>query len=104
MVDVASSPAELRAGLAGRPALKPYEGMLFVHPMTGFYPYTMRGMLFPLDIVWLDPSLGVVEMARGAWPDLARCGGEALSKFALEIPAGMADRYGLGIGSKLRFH
>lgn len=87
----------------GRAALKPYEGMLFVQPRTGLYRYWMHGVSIPLDILWLDSELRVLEIVCGAVPgSVEPLGSCPASKYGLEIPAGMAARYSLAVGDRLK--
>lgn len=102
-VEIARRPEELAAGLSGRAKLLPYQGMLFVHPKTGVYRYWMHRVLIPLDIIWLDDHLTIVEMYVDAVPGSTEPLGTCLaSKYALELSAGMVARYGLRVGHVLR--
>jgi uncharacterized membrane protein (UPF0127 family) len=101
--EIARRPDELRQGLQGRTKLPPTAGMLFVQPRTGVYRYWMRGVVIPLDIVWLDECLTIVEIYPNAPPGSVEPLGTCLaSKYALEIGGGMAGRYGLRVGHVLR--
>ncbi|MCL6647521.1 MAG: DUF192 domain-containing protein, partial [Chloroflexi bacterium] len=51
---LALTPEQRTQGLSGVERLDPDEGMLFVYPVKGRYPFWMRGMLFPLDMLWID--------------------------------------------------
>lgn len=102
IVEVAKTPLEISRGLMGRTGLPNYRGMLFVHPRSGVYRYWMQGVLIPLDIVWLSFNLTVVEIVCGAIPGSLEPLGSCLdSKYALEIAAGMAERYRLSVGDTL---
>ena len=102
-VEVARKPAELRQGLSGRTGLHNDQGMLFVQPKTGVYRYWMHSVLIPLDIIWLDDHLAILEMYTHATPGSTFPLGSCLaSKYALELAAGMVDRYGLRVGHVLR--
>jgi uncharacterized protein len=102
--EIARWPAELRQGLQGRARLLPAHGMLFVHRRSGVHRYWMHGVLIPLDILWLDEHLAIVEIYADAVPMSIEPLGTCLeSKYALELPAGMARRYGLRVGHVLRF-
>lgn len=103
VVEIARRPEELSLGLAGRAKLLPYQGMLFVQPKTGVYRYWMHGVSIPLDIIWLDDHLTIVEMYADAVPGSREPLGTCLaSMYALELPAGMVARYGLRVGHVLR--
>ena len=95
-VDVASTPAARERGLAGRSGLAEDRGMLFVYRDHRERTYWMKGMRFPIDIVWIDrgrvtgvaPNLPVP--AGGDLP-LYPSGGPA--DRVLEVRAGWAARH-----------
>ena len=104
IVEVATTPADMRRGLAGRMRLLKYQGMLFVSPHVGLARFTMQGMLLPLDMIWLGPDRRIVEIYENAQPgDVGPFGGNVPSKYTLEVPAGMAERYGLRVGQGIRW-
>ena len=100
---------DLLRGLMFRTTLAPDRGMLFVHPKLGHYWYWMAQVLIPLDIIWLDSNRTIVEMVDNAQPcktQASKCehyGGKQLSAYALEIGAGMANKYGLKLGDTLQW-
>ena len=56
-------------------------------------------MNFPLDIVWLDENLTVVHVTQGAEPcpntkDCPHYSSRFMAKYAIEMTAGEAGRYG----------
>jgi uncharacterized membrane protein (UPF0127 family) len=103
IVDVARTEKERAEGLMGRVRLLPYQGMLFVHPRADVHRYWMHGVLIPLDILWLDDELSVLDVVAGAVPGSTVPLGTVLrSRFGLEIPAGMAARYSLRVGDQLK--
>ncbi len=62
-VEVAATPASRERGLSGHARLSPNAGMWFVLPeaeQTGFW---MRGMRFPIDLIWVSPEQRVVGAA-----------------------------------------
>jgi uncharacterized protein len=108
--ELAVTPEQQMRGLMLRDALPPNGGMLFIFPETeerGFWMYQTR---FPLDIIWLDENRRVVEISAHTPPcvdlDARNCpsyGGQARSKYVLELAAGEADAHGLEIGDMIRF-
>lgn len=99
VVEVARTEAEKVRGLSGRDGLPPGRGMLFVYETPVRPVIWMRGMRFPLDILWIQDGR-VMDLVRGAVPPDP---GEPPELFAppqkvqyvLEVPAGFADRYGV---------
>ncbi len=52
-VGVASDAASRMKGLSGRTSLGENKGLLFIFPTPGNYGFWMKGMNFPIDIVWI---------------------------------------------------
>jgi uncharacterized protein len=80
-------------GLMGREALPAGEGLI-LRPCRAVH---MRGMAFPLDVVFLDRS-GAVVAAYHSIPPGARTRWHKAARDALELPAGTltASRTALG--------
>jgi uncharacterized protein len=93
---VADKPWSRMRGLLGRSALPVGEGLL-LKPAGSVHTFFMR---FPIDVVFLDRELSVVDVAAELrpWRTARRKGAKA----ALELPAGEAARRGIGVGSALR--
>jgi len=104
-VEVARTEAEKTRGLSGRDRLAPDRGMLFVYEAPIRPLIWMRGMRFPLDILWIRDGR-VVDLVRGA---KAPAPGEAPQEFApredaqyvLEVPAGFVERQGIAVGDRV---
>jgi len=104
-VEVARTETEKVRGLSGRDRLAPDRGMLFVYEAPGRPLIWMRGMRFPLDILWIRDGR-VVDLVRGA---KAPAPGEAPQEFAprediqyvLEVMAGFVDRHGIAVGDQV---
>jgi len=97
---LAKTDTELIRGLSGRPSLPDDQGMLFVFKEKGLYPFWMKDMKFPIDIIFIDESRidSIVENAQPPKP------GEDLSNlpiyrpknpvnYVLEINGGLARKY-----------
>ena len=110
-VELAISSEERILGLSGRPPLAPGAGMLFVLEQAERSSFWMRGMLFPLDMVWIDAECTVVHITRNApapapaqaLADLPRFGPPVPILYVLEINAGEAESAGITVGSPARF-
>ncbi len=83
-LEFADTTESRRQGLSGRDTLEPFDGMLFVFGSRGLYPFWMKEMKFPIDIIWLDGGI-VVDIASLQSPS------EGKSP-ATHIPAHMADK------------
>jgi uncharacterized protein len=66
--EVAATDRSRNRGLAGRSKLGPREGMLFVFDSAGPRDFWMRGVSFPLDMIWIRGGR-VVGVTRNARPE-----------------------------------
>lgn len=101
-VEIADSHGERGQGLGGRESLPQDQGMFFIFERPGKYPFWMRDMRFPLDIMWLDEYYNVVDMAIDVRPD-SYPGAFAPNKnalYVLEVNVGWAAANKVEIGSK----
>lgn len=109
VVDVADDTAERAVGLSGRDRLADGEGMWFdlgVEREVGFW---MRGMLIPLDMIWVDVGLEVVAVTADvpvpapgtAASELALYGPDVPVRYVLEINAGLASELGIESGMRV---
>ena len=101
--------AEERAqGLSGHAPLSNDGGMLFFLGEERVPAFTMRGMLFPLDFVWISSDLHVVDLTENVPHPAAP--GEALSGirpvapvlYVLEVSAGVIAEFGIEVGDEVR--
>jgi len=99
LVWVARSYADLDRGLAGLRGLDADRGMVLDFGSTILASVTMRGMLFPLDIVFLN-SGGFVMFSTTAEPN-DRFLRSSMARWVVELPAGTVKR--LGIDSSAHF-
>ena len=99
--EVVRTPAQQELGLGGRPNIPENYGMLFVFPQEGKPGFWMKGMLTPIDIIWLNDGgriLGVLDTLSPATYPEAFYPPQPV-KYVLETRAGEARRRGWGIGS-----
>lgn len=87
-------------GLSNTDALAPDEGMWFVHPQEGQQSYVMRGMSFPLDIVFVGAN-GTVTRVVHADVQGTNAPYSARAKYVLEVNRGWANRTGLEAGDRV---
>lgn len=109
-VEVASTPAQSERGLGYRDALAADAGMIFDLHETQVPVFWMKGMRFPLDMVWIDDAKRVVDVTRDVEPqpgasdaELRRYSPKAPVRYTLELNAGAAERLGLAPGVQLAF-
>jgi uncharacterized membrane protein (UPF0127 family) len=104
-LEIADTDAIRQRGLSGHEPLSVEEGMLFVFPEAGIYPFWMKEMLFPIDILWLRDGR-VVDIATLQPPTDGSLVPEthvphAKANQVLEINAGRAKQLGIEEGSFL---
>ena len=103
---VADTPQERAAGLSGYPGLPEDAGMLFVFPEPRQPSFWMKGMEFPLDLVWIRDGI-VVQIDTSVPPpntpddQLPRYHPTEPITHVLELTAGSAARYGITIGDRI---
>ena len=106
-VEIADTDEKRKIGLMYREELDEAEGMFFIFPEEGIYPFWMKNTLIPLDIIWIDNSKRVVFIYKNSQP----CGaGECPSinpgvnaQYVLEINAGFSDNLGINVGDTVIF-
>lgn len=108
-VETAVDARDMLRGLMFRTSLANDRGMLFVHPRPGNYGYWMYQTNIPLDIVVLDSGKSIVAIVPNAPPcktQASKCphyAGDVTGQYALELAAGMAQKYGLHLGDRINF-
>jgi len=95
---VADRPLARMRGLLGRSDIEPDEGLL-LKPAASVHTAFMR---FPIDVVFLDASMRVLDVRSGLPPwRLAAC---PRAKAVLEMRAGEAVRRGVVPGARVMLH
>jgi hypothetical protein len=102
-VEVAASKHDRERGLMYRDDLGDDEGMLFVFDSEGNYPFWMKNVNFPIDIVWINSDMRVVD-TQTAMPCTKHCidyVSEYPARYVLEVPVGFAAAHSIKIGSRI---
>ena len=107
-VEVADTKEKRGKGLGDRQKLATDEGMLFIFEKEGKYDFWMKGMLFPLDFVWIRGDT-VLDITKDIKPPLPSQADESLpiytSKEAidkvLEVNAGTLDKLNIKAGNRI---
>lgn len=101
-VEIADSAALKQIGLGGRDYLPENQGMLFVFEQQSRPVFWMKGMEFPLDIIWIADNR-VVDLTKDALVEIDQ---NNLTKYrptkpvnyVLEVNAGFIDNNNIKIG------
>ncbi len=101
--EVVQSPEKLYQGLSHRKNLPAGRGMLFLMPETAVQTFCMRGMQFPIDIIWIAHGkvAGLNKNVSPQFPGTLRSP-EAVN-FVLEVPGGVADKHGIKVGDPVNW-
>jgi uncharacterized protein len=111
-VEIATSSAQQQRGLSGRNSLPKDQGMLFIFKTPNRYAFWMKGMKFPLDIIFIKDNK-IVSISRNVpvpkdtkEANLPIYTPDTPADKALEINAGLATSYdfqkGDDVGIKLK--
>jgi hypothetical protein len=107
---IAKTASERKKGLSGRDSLPLNQGVLFVFEQSGTYGFWMKDMKFAIDILWLDESKKIVDIAQSVPTEPDKKDKEFTiykpsqnAKYVLEINAGLSQLHGLQIGDQANF-
>ncbi|MCL5411552.1 MAG: DUF192 domain-containing protein [Patescibacteria group bacterium] len=106
ITDVADTETLREKGLGGREKLAENEGMLFLFPEKYYYSFWMKGMIIPIDVVWLSDN-EIIDITENLLPP--KSNNNYLPSFrpkapvnkVLEVNAGYAKAKGLKIGERV---
>jgi len=104
-VELARTATEQRIGLSEHLSLNEDAGMLFVYKQRELLSFWMKGMHFPIDIIWISdhrvvhitpevaaPNSGVEDSALSSYSSIQSV------EYVLEIRSGRAKEVGIRVG------
>lgn len=98
-----TTPADQARGLMFRPHLPREAGMLFVYDPPQPARFWMKNTMIPLDLVFIDDTGTVLNVAARAEPySLATLSSAGPVRAVLEINGGLAEAEGIGQGTPVR--
>lgn len=106
--EIADDTGERQKGLGGRDALAQDSGMLFVFTKPDRYTFWMKGLRFPLDMIWIKDNT-VVDIIKNAQIPDVNLSDEQLPRYmpnqvvdsVLEVNAGFVDKNNIKVGDKI---
>jgi uncharacterized protein len=105
--EVAFTQAQKTAGLGGRPCIGANQAMLFDFGKPGQYPIWMKGMRFPIDIVWIGVDHKVAgfynNIQPSTYPDSFVNKKDSPAQYVLELKANRADLLHIAVGTPVGF-
>ncbi len=107
-VEIADDTDKRKKGLAGRDSLATDSGMLFVYSTPDKYIYWMKGVRFPIDIIWIRENQVVDLLKNVPIPKQGQSDNE-LPRYTtsftvdkvLEVNAGFINAHGVKLGDKV---
>ena len=104
-VEIAKNSAEFAKGLGGRSCILPDQGMFFAFNKPGRYPFWMKEMKFPIDIIWIGTNHKVVYMeinkSPSTYPDSFE--NQAPAQYVLELKANQSKVLHMVLGTSVSF-
>ncbi len=99
---VAASASKQRTGLSSYDSLDASEAMLFVFDSAEKRTFWMKGMSFPIDIIWIDDGI-VVDITRNLQPpshvvDIKTARSAKPASLVLEVQGGASLQHNISIG------
>ena len=102
-VEVVGSTGAQRLGLGNRDSLPENRGMLFIYHTISEKVFWMKGMRFPIDIIWLLDG-EIVSISKDVQTEtipLTVYRPEGLANQVIEVNAGFSDDHGLFPGDRV---
>lgn len=101
---VADTSFERMRGLSNRRRLSVDEGMFFIFPSDDYHGIWMKEMRFPIDIIWIDGDMRVVDIKQNIAPETfpAIFYPREKARYVLEVNAGFSVLHNLKRGDLLR--
>ncbi len=106
IVDVAVTAKEKELGLGNRNSLAYDHGMLFVYDHKELFPFWMKNMRFPIDILWIEDKI-IVDITKNV--PIPENSTKKLPVYhpivpvdtVLEVNAGITDRFNISVGDRI---
>ena len=104
-LEFAETAEERQKGLSGRESLPRGTGLFFVFPESDLHGIWMRDMRFPIDVIWLNESLVVVDTAinvtPATFPKVFQP--QVPARYVLETNYGLVEVHGIKPGMQAFF-
>lgn len=107
-VNVAKTTEQQQQGLSGKKSIPQDQGMLFVFTKADKYPFWMKGMQFPLDIIFIKDTKIVTMYHNVPVPSNPNASNLPVytptqpANYVLEINAGLAQKYDFQNGDDVK--
>jgi len=103
-IEIAETDYETETGLMYRKTMNVNQGMLFIFPDIRQHFFHMKNTEFGLDIIFIDENSKIVSFQENAKPyDEKLLPSQFPVKYALEINAGLSEKWLLEVGDSVEF-
>lgn len=105
MIAKAETVEQQTQGLSGQTSIGENQGLLFAFDFDGKKGIWMKGMLFPIDVIWLDSNLKIVHIKENFLPESypSAESSSVPARYVLELQAGFVQKNTIKIGDTLIF-
>lgn len=103
---VAKTPADRTKNLSDTVSLGDDQAMILVYDKDGKWPVTMKGIKYPLDIVWLNKDKKVVYIVKNATPEsypYETFTPKEEARYIVEVVAGITGKKAVNINTAASF-
>ncbi len=106
IVEIADNDEERQQWLMYREFMEKNKAMLFIFPITKTYSFWMKNTIIPLDMIWIDEDLNIVDIQTAQPCKTDTCISyvpQKQSLYVLEINAWLASEHGIEVWDRLEF-
>ena len=101
-IEIPGTLKEISTGLMFRQKMAENEGMLFGHDKFKARFYWMKNTYIPLDMIFADNMMKIIEIRKTTTPLSAeRIPVPLETQYTIEVNGGFCDRYGIKVGNKI---
>jgi uncharacterized membrane protein (UPF0127 family) len=92
-------------GLGGQSCIPANQAMLFTYSRPGYYQFWMKGMKFPIDIIWINSDKKVIQVSSNISPNTfpETFASDQPAQYILETKANQAGKLHITRGTSLEF-
>ena len=100
-IEVARTDEQKREGLMNRKSLGQREGMIFVYETDQHLAFWMKNTTIPLTLAFLSKDGQITQIEQLKPLSLKSVVSERAVRYGLELPAGVLEELGVGVGDRV---
>jgi uncharacterized membrane protein (UPF0127 family) len=100
-IEVARTDEQKREGLMNRKSIGEREGMIFVYETDQHLAFWMKNTTIPLTLAFLSKDGQITQIEQLKPLSLKSVVSERAVRYGLELPAGVLDELGVGVGERV---